>query len=67
MRKYAPPLALAMAALLAACAGAPQKRAPFEVDGDYVASVERAAQQVGVEVVWVNPPRKPRVVADNDG
>jgi len=55
---------------LAACAGMQQKsgsafvapqRAPSIMDNDelYIAQVERIARRRGIEVVWVNVPRKP--------
>lgn len=61
---------------LAACAGthersgsafvAPQ-RAPSVMDNDeaYIAAVERIARRRGIEVVWVNLPRK-QLVASQD-
>ncbi len=53
---------------LAACAGTevkstyvPPDKAPSLNDNDeaYVAYVERVARRRGIEVVWVNTPRKP--------
>lgn len=55
---------------LAACAGMHEKsdsafvapqRAPSIMDSDeaYMAAVERIARRRGIEVVWVNVPRKP--------
>lgn len=62
---------------LAACAGmhersdstyvAPQ-RAPSSMDSDevYMAQVEHIARRRGVEVIWVNVPRKSVARLDND-
>lgn len=62
---------------LAACAGmhersdstyvAPQ-RAPSSMDSDevYMAQVEHIARRRGVEVIWVNMPRKSVARLDND-
>lgn len=62
---------------LAACAGmhersdstyvAPQ-RAPLIMDSDevYMAQVEHIARRRGVEVIWVNMPRKSVARLDND-
>ena len=62
---------------LAACAGmhersdstyvAPQ-RAPSSMDSDevYMAQVERIARLRGIEVIWVNMPRKSVARLDND-
>ncbi len=46
----------------------PSERSQSIMDNDatYVAAVERIARDRGIEVVWVNPPRKPRTVASND-
>ena len=64
-------LSLSLSVLgLAACAGMQQKsgsafvapqRAPSIMDNDelYIAQVERIARRRGIEVVWVNVPRKP--------
>lgn len=30
----------------------------YEVDTEYVATVERSARGMPVEIIWVNPPRK---------
>ena len=60
---------------LAACASTQQKsdaafiapqRAPSLMDADqtYVARVEAIARRRGVEVVWVNTPRKPVARSD---
>lgn len=53
-------LVAALALLLTACASTPAQRSPTEIDAQYVTSVERSAERVGVDVVWVNPPRKAR-------
>ncbi|NBB93048.1 MAG: lipoprotein [Gammaproteobacteria bacterium] len=66
MKKPIPWLTVALAAaLLAGCAASDELRAPTEVDTRYVATIERSAKQVGVDVVWVNPPRRAR--SDDDG
>lgn len=53
---------------LAACAGhstkstyVPPQRAPSIMDNDeaYIAQVERIARRRGIDVTWVNVPRKP--------
>lgn len=37
----------------------PSARDPgFEYDHDYMAAIEEASKSAGVDVVWVNPPRK---------
>lgn len=71
---------LSLAALgLSACAGmherpgssyAPPQRAPSIMDEDdaYVARVEAIARRRGIDVVWVNLPRKPAAkIAKNSG
>lgn len=65
MKKLAALLVATLALLLAACATAPVQRSPTEVDSQYVASIERAAKQIGVDVMWVNPPRKSREVRED--
>jgi hypothetical protein len=47
-------LVLATAALLTACAGTPR----VVEDTEAVNAVERSARMSGIDVVWVNPPRK---------
>jgi len=47
-------LVLACAALLTACAGSPR----IVEDSETVNAVERSARMSGIDVVWVNPPRK---------
>lgn len=59
MKKYAPVLAVLLAALLAGCA-TPPRQAPTEIDSHYVGMVEHQARQIGTEVYWVNPPRRER-------
>ena len=53
---------------LAACAGhstktayVPPQKAPSIMDNDelYIAQVERIARRRGIDVTWVNMPRKP--------
>lgn len=47
--------------LLSACASLESaERQGFEVRGDYIAAVERAAKRSGVEVIWLNPPTQRR-------
>ena len=60
MKKPISVLAAVAALSLSACASAPEPRAPTVIDHDYVGAVEAQARQAGVEVFWVNPPRKPR-------
>jgi hypothetical protein len=45
---------------LAGCTAMRPGQDPYAADTDtaYVATVERAARQAGVEVHWFNPPRK---------
>ncbi|MFD0740424.1 hypothetical protein ACFQZQ_14155 [Lysobacter koreensis] len=62
---------------LAACAGMHEKsdsafvapqRAPSIMDNDeaYMAAVERIARRRGIEIVWVNVPRKQLVAQQDD-
>lgn len=53
-------IALVCSALLVAgCATAPgQQVRSQQIDVDKVIAVERAADAVGVEVIWVNPPTR---------
>lgn len=62
---------------LAACAGMHEKsdsafvapqRAPTIMDNDeaYIAAVERIARRRGIEIVWVNLPRKQLVAQQDD-
>lgn len=60
MKKYLTILIAASALVLSACASAPEPRSPTVVDQDYVGTVEAHARQAGVDVVWINPPRKDR-------
>lgn len=54
---------------VSACASVSEKRPSTEVDKDYVAAVQSQARQAGVDVRWVNPPRRNRQAdtADSDG
>lgn len=52
-------LITASALVLGACASIPERSAT-EIDSDYVGMVESHAKQAGVEIVWVNPPRRMR-------
>ena len=70
MMKVLTLLLIATAALaVCACASVSEQRAPTEINKDYVAAVQSRARQAGVEVRWVNPPRRSRKAetADNDG
>ncbi|MFN3566008.1 MAG: hypothetical protein ACK4V1_08505 [Burkholderiaceae bacterium] len=52
-------LPLAATALVAGCAALGSgSTADSEIDGAYVAAVERAAKRFGTQVIWVNYPRK---------
>ncbi|MBB5209494.1 hypothetical protein [Chiayiivirga flava] len=70
--KIARPLVALLAALsLGACASSgntyaerPVRSSPSSVDTTKVALVEKAAYQRGLQVVWVNPPEKPRPPLD---
>lgn len=64
MKKFAFLFACLAALALTGCASGPESRAPTEVDMKYVSNVERHARSAGVEVEWVNPPRRARVVED---
>jgi len=48
------------ACLLAGCAGVSEQRSPTVKDSRYISAVEHKARMQGVEVMWVNPPRKTR-------
>lgn len=68
MKKCTPLFVLALALLLAGCAsGLQHRQAPSELDTDYMNTVERSARQVGVDVRWINPPMRPRVILENEG
>lgn len=43
---------------LGGCASVPQGERASNVDSTYIARVEAAARTQGVQVYWVNPPRK---------
>lgn len=64
MKRYAVRLAaLAALVLLAGCASSGSARmqygtASYQVDSQYVARVEAVARARGVDVEWVNPPRR---------
>ncbi len=62
MRRRLPiPLLLLLPVALSACASLESgERQGFEVRGEYVAAVERAAKTRGVEVIWLNPPTQRR-------
>lgn len=64
MKKRLIPLLAAAALVLAACATAPEPRSPTVVDGDYVGAVNATARYAGVDVYWVNPPRRDREAKD---
>lgn len=63
-KRYSTILAALAALTLTACASAPEPRAPMVVDQDYVGAVEAQAKQAGVDVYWINPPRKKRDTED---
>jgi hypothetical protein len=49
-----------IAGVVAACTSAPKAdSATLELDTAKMATVEKQANRVGVQVFWVNPPRKP--------
>lgn len=51
---------------LAGCATTgPESKSPTEYNSEYMAKVEHHAKRAGVNVVWVNPPRRPRVSEDD--
>jgi len=60
MRVRSTLLALLAALALSACASAPEPRSPTVVDQEYVGTVESKARYSGVDVYWINPPRKDR-------
>lgn len=66
MKKPAFLLASLAALAVAGCANLPDQRASTEVDMKYVRTVERNARNVGVDVKWVNPPRRVRA-AEKEG
>lgn len=53
-------LIILSALALSACAGAPQSRTSSDIDSEYMGAVERSARSGGVQVQWVNPPRRKR-------
>lgn len=57
---------IVLAATLAGCSTTPEPRSPTVVDGAHVGSVERAAERVGTDVIWINPPRRARDLEDED-
>lgn len=58
-------IVIILAALaVSACATTPGSKAPTEVDTAYINAVERHARSAGVEVEWVNPPRRKRATED---
>lgn len=59
---------LIAAALLAGCASVSEQRSPTTQDSRYISAVEHKARIQGVDVRWVNPPRKARQKSeDSDG
>ena len=60
MKKYAPLFASLLALALIGCASAPETRSPSELNSSYINAVEREAHRMGVDVQWVNPPRRAR-------
>lgn len=67
MKTYAPLFASLLALALIGCANAPEPRSPTEVDKAYVGAVESEARRMGVDVQWINPPRRARAQAEEDG
>lgn len=66
---YARPfVALVVAVSLCACAGTGTSVATrsslSEVDAQRIAAIEHVAKDRGIEVVWVNPPKKRRLPND---
>lgn len=55
---------IVLAAAVAGCSTTPKQRSPTVVDGVYVSTIERAADRVGTDVIWINPPRRARDVED---
>lgn len=51
---------LIMGLILAGCSQTPtnQTKSRMVVDDSYVASIEKAAEQASVDVIWVNPPMR---------
>jgi uncharacterized protein YceK len=64
MRTLTVLLIVTAALAVSACAGVSEKRAPTEVDKDYVGAVESQARLSGVDVQWVNPPRQNRTTEE---
>lgn len=53
--------AVLLAASVAGCASAPQPRQSKErvvLDTDKIAAIDKLARATGVDVHWINPPRK---------
>lgn len=63
-----PFVALVVAVSLCACAGTGTSVATrptlSAVDAQRIAAIEQVAQERGIEVVWVNPPKKRRLPND---
>ncbi|MBR9907776.1 MAG: hypothetical protein GYB30_06945 [Gammaproteobacteria bacterium] len=59
-------LLLIIAMLLIGCSQTPDSsvRTKTVVDDNYIATVEQAAQQSAVDVIWVNPPTR-QIKEDN--
>jgi uncharacterized lipoprotein YmbA len=64
MKKRPILIAAAAALFLTACASAPEQRSPYAFDEAYIGAVEAHAKNAGVEVYWINPPRKARDTND---
>lgn len=45
----------------AGCSGVPPMKYASQVDVEKVGLINAVARQRGVDVVWINPPRKPAV------
>ncbi|WP_376694527.1 hypothetical protein [Wenzhouxiangella sp. EGI_FJ10409] len=67
MKKQASVFASLLALGLIGCASAPEPRATSEVDKAYVGAVERKARSMGVDVQWINPPRRARQQVEEEG
>lgn len=60
-------LSLALALPLIGCAAAPEKKPSF-YDTEFMSEVETRARDARVQVIWINPPRRPsQQPDDNDG
>ncbi len=67
MKKFAMLFASLLALALIGCASAPEPRSPTVVDSAYVGAVESQARRAGVDVQWINPPRRARKQVEEEG